>query len=185
MTIATITIGYNRAAPGCFNAYLTMKGHPMNVRSKFTALVSVALVTFTVPLGKIHADTPSLRAGAAAVDITPTEFPLNMPGGFNANWASSAHDPFFARAMVLDDGRVTIAMVVLDSLGGASEMLDEAKVIASQKTGIPVENMMICSTHTHSGPPSNTTEGPAPAVAYRKRLIAGLAESIVSRSPST
>jgi len=39
--------------------------------------------------------------------------------------------------------------------------------------------MLICSTHTHSGPPSNTKEGPAPAVAYRKVLVDGLAESIV------
>ena len=51
------------------------------------------------------ADKPAgLRAGAAAMDITPTEFPLNMPGGFGANMADSAHDPLFARALVLDDG---------------------------------------------------------------------------------
>jgi hypothetical protein len=42
---------------------------------------------------------PGLRAGAAAVDITPKEFPLNMPGGFSANLAESAHDPLHARAM--------------------------------------------------------------------------------------
>ena len=47
---------------------------------------------------------PVLRAGAAAVDITPKEFPLNMPGGFSANMAESAHDPLHARALVLDDG---------------------------------------------------------------------------------
>jgi len=120
-----------------------------------------------------------IRAGAAAVDITPTEFPLNMPGGFNANMAESAHDPFFARALVLDDGSTTLAMVVVDSLGASPEVLDEAKAIASAKTGLGTDRMLICSTHTHSGPPSNTKEGPAPAVAYRKRLVAGLAESIV------
>lgn len=121
----------------------------------------------------------SLRAGAAAVDISPTEFPLNMPGSFNANMGTKVHDPFFARALVLDDSKTQLAMVVLDSLGASPEVLNEAKQIASQKTGMPMNRMMICSTHTHSGPPSNAKDGPAPAVAYRKVLVAGLAKSIV------
>ncbi len=122
---------------------------------------------------------PGLRAGAAAVDITPKEFPLNMPGGFSANLAESAHDPLHARAMVLASGDVTVAMVVIDSLGAAPEVLEEAKSIASAKTGIPAERMLIASTHTHSGPPSNATSGPAPAVAYRPVLVSGIAESII------
>jgi hypothetical protein len=121
----------------------------------------------------------SLRAGAAAVDITPQEFPLNMPGGFSANLAESAHDPLHARALVLDDGATTLVLAVVDNLGAPPEVLDEAKQIASQQTGIRTERMLISSTHTHSGPPSNTKEGPAPAVAYRKRLIDGIAQSII------
>ena len=121
----------------------------------------------------------SLRAGAAAVDITPKEFPINMPGGFRANMAESVHDPFHARAVVFDDGTTTLAMVVVDSLGASPEVLDEAKAIASTKLGLPTNRMLICSTHTHSGPPSNRKEGAAPEVAYRKVLVAGLAESIV------
>lgn len=120
-----------------------------------------------------------LRAGTAAVDITPKQFPLNMPGGFRANMAESVHDPFYARALILDDGNTTLAMVVVDTLGASPEVLDEAKQLASKKTGLSMDRMLICSTHTHSGPPSNTKEGPAAAVAYRKVLVDGLAESIV------
>ena len=125
------------------------------------------------------ADDVGLRAGAAAVDITPQEFPLNMPGGFSANLATGAHDPFHARALVLADGTTTLAMVVVDNLGTAPEVLEEAKLIASKKTGLAVDRMLICSTHTHSGPPSNTKEGAAPAVAYRKLLVDGIAASII------
>lgn len=121
----------------------------------------------------------ALRAGAAAVDISPTEFPINMPGGFRGNEAQQVHDPLHARALVLDDGTTRLAMVVVDSLGVAPEVLEEAKAIAAQETNIPVNRMLISSTHTHSAPPSNTTDGPAPAVAYRKHLIAGIAESII------
>ncbi len=44
-------------------------------------------------------------------------------------------------------------MVVVDNLGAGPDVLDEAKDIASKKTGIPVEKMLISSTHTHSAAP--------------------------------
>jgi len=129
------------------------------------------------------ADKPILfRAGAAAVDITPKEFPLNMPGGFSANLAESAHDPLHARAVVLDDGTTALAMVVVDNLGVAPEAQDEAKALASEKTGIPTDRMLVCSTHTHSAPPSNGRDGPA--AAYRKLLVEGIAESIAKAHES-
>jgi hypothetical protein len=120
---------------------------------------------------------PSLRAGAAAVDITPTQFPLNMPGGFSTNTAESAHDPLHARALVLDDGRTTLAMVVVDNLGAGPDVLDEAKAIAAAKTGMSTDKMLISSTHTHSGAPLNTRSGPA--AAYRKLFVEGVADSII------
>jgi neutral ceramidase len=121
---------------------------------------------------------PTLRAGAAAQDITPKEYPIKMPGGFSLNLANSAHDPLHARAVVLADGTTTLAIVVVDNLGLGPELLDEAKAIASSKTGIAPEKMLISATHTHSGP-SAGKEGPGPAVAYRKVLLEGIAESIV------
>ena len=93
--------------------------------------------------------------------------------------AESAHDPLHARALVLDDGATAVALVVVDNLQVAQEASDEAKAIASKQCGIAVEKMLVASTHTHSGPSSNVKEGPAPEVAYRKLLVAGIAESIV------
>lgn len=122
------------------------------------------------------ADTPGLRAGAAAVDITPTQFPVNMPGGFSANLAEKAHDPFHSRALVLDDGETTLAMVVVDVLGAGPDVLNEAKAIAAKDTGMSPDKMLICSTHTHSGPSVNTrTET---AAAYYRQFVSGIAASI-------
>lgn len=136
------------------------------------------LVLFLVLATFAHADDPpTLRAGAAAVDITPTQFPMNMPGGFSANQAEKAHDPFHSRALVLDDGQTTVAMVVVDVLGAGPEVLNEAKAIAAQQTGMAPGNMLICSTHTHSGPSVNTrTET---AAAYYKVFVEGIANSII------
>lgn len=120
-----------------------------------------------------------LQAGAVAVDISPQEFPLNMPGGFNANLAEIVHDPFHARALVLSDGTTTVAMVVVDSLGVAPEVINAAKQQASTETGIPTERMLVCSTHTHSGPPSNSSQESGPAAAYKTLLTNGIAKSII------
>lgn len=122
---------------------------------------------------------PSLRAGAGAVDITPKQFPVNMPGGFKANMAQGAHDPLQARALVLDDGTTKLAMVVVDTLGVAREAADEAKAMVSKRCGIATENILVSATHSHTAPPSNSTLGPAAAIAYRKILVEGIAESIV------
>lgn len=148
---------------------------------KLNYAVALCLATVAVaPLYAANDKAPApLRAGAAATDITPKQFPLNMPGGFSANPADGVHDPFHSRALVLDDGATKLAMVVVDSLGVPQEALDEAKALASEKCGIPMDKIMVSATHTHSGPPSNNKTGPEPAVAYRKVLIAGIADSIV------
>lgn len=135
------------------------------------------ICTFLLVAVSHAADNSTLRAGAAAVDITPKVFPLNMPGGFSANMAESAHDPLHSRALVLDDGRTTLAMVVVDTLGAGPDVLDEAKAMAAAKTGIAADKMLVSSTHTHTGPPLNTRS--EPAAAYRKLFVEGVAESII------
>ena len=70
----------------------------MMTRSLLFVLVATAVVSATAFRSAVSADrgrTTQLRAGAAAVDITPKELPLNMPGGFSANMAESVHDPFY------------------------------------------------------------------------------------------
>jgi hypothetical protein len=123
------------------------------------------------------ADQPIFRAGAAAVDITPTQFPMNMPGGFSANMAEKAHDPFHSRALVFDNGETALAMVVVDNLGAGPDVLNEAKALAASKTGMSVDKMLISSTHTHSGPSLNTRS--ESAAAYYKQFVAGVAASII------
>jgi hypothetical protein len=146
------------------------------------AFASVILLSVSF-LGTIHAAPEgrrTLRAGAAIVDITPKVFPINMPGGFSANPAQSAHDPLNARALVLDDGTTTLAMVVIDNLGAGPDVLDEAKAIAAKETGMSVDKMLVSSTHTHTGASIGTRETSPPAtIAYRKVIVEGIAQSII------
>ncbi len=146
------------------------------VKSVLAASVLCLLLT---SIGHGADKQAALRAGTAAVDVTPQEFPLNMPGNFSANMAESAHDPLHSRALVLDDGTTTLAMVLVDNLGVAPEVIEEVKKLASEETGIPADKMLICSTHSHSCPRSGRTTGPALEVAYNKLLMAGMVKSIV------
>lgn len=92
-----------------------------------------------------------LKAGAAAVDITPP-LGIRMAGYFEERIARDVHDPLFAKALALDDGEATLVIVVCDLLGVKRERLDEAKRLIRERTGIPPSNVLICCTHTHTGP---------------------------------
>jgi hypothetical protein len=98
------------------------------------------------------AGSSSLRAGAAAADITPTQFPVVVNGMFQERTADRAHDRLEARALVMDDGRTKLAIVVVDSLMMPRALLDRVKERASRTTGIPSDRMLIAATHTHSAP---------------------------------
>jgi neutral ceramidase len=103
-------------------------------------------------------DGASLRAGAAAVDISPQQFPLNMPGGFSANMAEGVHDPLHARALVLDDGATVLALVVVDNLGVAREVADEARAIIAERCGIAPEKVLV-ARRIRTALRNRTTEG--------------------------
>jgi hypothetical protein len=119
-----------------------------------------------------------LRAGAAAVDITPQEWPVRVVGNFGLTMAKSAHDPLHARAIVLDDGGGKIAIVLLDSCYVKREEMDRAKALAAKRTGIPVNRILMSATHSHSAPPSGAAKGNTLEWRYVERLVAQAAEAI-------
>jgi putative membrane-bound dehydrogenase-like protein len=125
-----------------------------------------------------HIHAAKLRAGAAAIDITPTSFPVIVNGMFEERIATKALDPIFAKCIVLDDGTTRIALVVADSCMLPRDLLDEAKNIASKSTGIPTDRIMISATHTHSAPSSMGCLGSDADANYVKFLPPLLAKAI-------
>ncbi len=101
-------------------------------------------------------DKPSgsngLRAGVAEIDITP---PVGhrMAGYFDERLATGTHDPLHAKAIVLQQpGGPRIAMVFCDLIGISLHISTNARARASALTGIPVTNILISATHSHTGP---------------------------------
>lgn len=75
-----------------------------------------------------------------------------MAGYFDERLATAIHDPLKAKAIVLRQGHGQIAMVFCDLVGLSLNVTTNARAQASQNTGIPVSHIVICATHTHTGP---------------------------------
>ncbi|MDD4873293.1 MAG: LamG domain-containing protein [Kiritimatiellae bacterium] len=112
--------------------------------STFIILIACAINTQAAP--KIF------RAGAYAVDITPTNLPVIVNGGFLSATANKVNDKLHARCLVMDDGKTRIGICVIDSCLIPRELTDEAKRLINQATGLLPECISISAVHTHSAP---------------------------------
>ncbi len=126
------------------------------------------------------ASAATFRAGVAAVDISPTEFPRIIAGGFLEGRGMKNNGALHVRSFVLDDGKMKIAFAIVDTCMMEQSLIDEAKVLASKQCGIPVERMMVSATHTHSAPAAMSCLGTRKDTVYAKFLTPKIAEAIVA-----
>jgi neutral ceramidase len=97
----------------------------------------------------------TLEAGAARVVITP---PVGVPlsGYFAAEGrketAREVHDDLYARALVLNDGKRSVAIVTTDLIGLDDEEVGAVRAIVERETEIAPQHLIVACTHTHSGP---------------------------------
>jgi neutral ceramidase len=95
----------------------------------------------------------SLRVGVGHVDITPS-LATPMEGYIERKGVSQGvHDRLFAKAVVLEDeSGKKVAVISVDLVGVGKWIVDFARKEIESKIGIPIKNVMIAATHTHSGP---------------------------------
>ena len=131
-----------------------------------------AAIAMAAPL---HAE---FKAGAVIVDISPPKLPVLVNGGMLSRYVDKINTRPHARAIVLSDGKTQLAIVVADSCMMSREVLDEAKAMASAKTGIPADRMLISATHAHSVPASMGCLGTDADPSYVPFLKEKLGEAI-------
>jgi len=101
----------------------------------------------------------NLKCGAAEVNITPP-VGIDMTGfGGRKSGAVGIHDDLFAKALVLDDGETRLAIVTTDLLGLDDDVVADVRDMVQTQTAIPAGNVMLSSSHTHSGPASISLGG--------------------------
>jgi hypothetical protein len=92
-----------------------------------------------------------LRLGRAAVVITP-EVGTPMGGSYNLRVSDGVLDDLHAKALVLEQDGVKTAIVACDLVAISAPVIDEARRLIEQSTGLKPEQVIISATHTHSGP---------------------------------
>jgi neutral ceramidase len=126
------------------------------MKSIASSSLPILLLTVLLVVGCQHnapqaRSASTLRVGAAEVDITPP-VGYRMAGYFNERFSTGVHDPLKAKAIVLQQGSQQMALVSCDLVGVKLADTAAARAQASERTGIPVANIVICATHSHTGP---------------------------------
>jgi hypothetical protein len=108
----------------------------------FVVIVLVAVVTAGTEAQTPRAISP-LRVGAARVDVTPSpgELPKNSYGIL---------DRLYARAIVIDNGAATAALVTVDAGAIAEPLWQAVSQSIAKDLGIPATHVLLTATHTHS-----------------------------------
>ena len=118
-----------------------------------------------------------LRAGAATANLTPW-LDIALCGGFAQRRATDVHDEILAKALVLDNVDTRIGIVVCDFVCMPRVIADAVKERVAQKSGIPPSHLLICATHTHSGPAVRTALGVREDPAYVERVPVKIADAV-------
>ena len=93
------------------------------------------------------------QVGAAKIDITPN-FPVRLSGyGGRREEADSVEQQIWAKALAIRNGAEKPAVLItVDNCGVPDYITETVATELKQAAGIPHEQFVICSTHTHSAP---------------------------------
>ncbi len=94
----------------------------------------------------------SFLAGIARQSVTP-DSPLFLFGyPHTPRLSTGIHDPLYATACYLESGPVAALLISIDVLMLSTAFMTALRHEISGVTGIPVENILVSTTHTHSAP---------------------------------
>ena len=124
-----------------------MHHHLRFIASSF--LVGIVFSAFGLQCLAVATDT--LEVGVGMVDITPTG-EVTLAGSPSSKKTSEVKTRLYVRALVLSEGGKKVAIVTLDTLKYPVDLVQKARASIEQATGIPAANVILCTSHTHSGP---------------------------------
>lgn len=93
-----------------------------------------------------------LAAGAASVDITPSDAQFLYGYPHVARYSTGVHDPLFSAAVYLDDGDTAVMFVANDIIWLTKASVARVRERIADVTGVPPDHILVSATHTHSAP---------------------------------
>ncbi|AGA27722.1 Neutral/alkaline non-lysosomal ceramidase [Singulisphaera acidiphila DSM 18658] len=128
-----------------------------------------------------HAADPkpgaSFQAGAATSNISPW-LGMSINGNMHDGKATHIHDELHARALVLDDGKTKLAIIVCDSCMIPREVITDAKRLIRERSKLEPDHVLISATHAHSCPTAGSVFQSDPDPEYLKFLAVRIADAV-------
>lgn len=125
--------------------------------------------------------TGSWRVGAAEADLTPTASVFLLGYPHVPRMSSGVEDPLLASAVWFEAEGSAILMVGCDLIWLTKAMTDRLRRSLSASLNLPIQNILLSATHTHSGPVtsrmlSNEADAvvPPPDAGYLARVDAAI-----------
>jgi hypothetical protein len=118
-------------------------------------VVLLLLIAAVAGLGPGKPSRPSLQAGFAAVRITP---PLGTPlsgfgdRDFRPDGAKGIHDDLYVRALYLSQEGAEVLIMGFDILFFSRDESDRFKGAIGGRLGLAPSNILLNTSHTHTGP---------------------------------
>ena len=99
------------------------------------------------------ASAGELRAGAAAVKITPDPA-TPMAGYYHLRLSEGVHDDLYAKAIVFEQDGAKVALVACDLIAMPRPIVDRVRqqIDAAGIPGLEGAGVMVSATHSHTGP---------------------------------
>ncbi|MCS4238351.1 neutral ceramidase [Myroides gitamensis] len=135
----------------------------------FTSIILLCLSWNT------YAQDNVLYAGIAKTSL--------LPETKNILQGKAVHDTLYVKTIILDNKQNKVAFMIADSQGIPQFVIEEAKQKIQEATSFPIENIVVSSTHTHSGivasaSPENFKKNKL--TAYQEFLVQALTTSFTS-----
>lgn len=107
------------------------------------------LIILFVTLPIVVSSQNPLKAGTAKINITPP-YGTIINGDFLPNYANEIHDSLYARALAFDNGSAKFIFIVVDNMTLDARLVENARGLITEKTGLKEGQVMISNTHAHS-----------------------------------
>lgn len=145
----------------------------MNRTRRF--LISFCMLLTVAGPGNAQMGPGPLRVGAAKVDITPAR--ADLPKQY-----LGILDPVYSRSIVIDNGHEKVALITVDALNIPDAAWQHLSDRISAATQIPVRNLVITATGTHSVP--SALSGARLAAKWEDRIILSVTLALRNALPA-
>ncbi|MEX2574403.1 MAG: neutral/alkaline non-lysosomal ceramidase N-terminal domain-containing protein [Balneolaceae bacterium] len=159
----------------------------MNKNNRFSNLlcVFIALLLAGAAAGCEESPSSEIKVGVGETVITPPD-PVGVSlRGFDrgGNTATGVHDDLHSRSIVVEDrDGNTVVLITVALISVSEENVNVIRNGIQEQTGVPVENIIISATHTHSGPSLGDPET-SYARFFNERTIESAVQAWENREP--